>query len=75
MWEAEIPQPTIVEGGAVFARMRQPGGDRRVAMAKVAHRCSNVQSFGQRGQQLRNALGRGFEAVERGHPEGRSAGY
>jgi hypothetical protein len=35
-------------------------------MAKHAHRCSTIQSFGQRGQNLPNALGRGFEAVEWG---------
>jgi hypothetical protein len=50
----------------MFARPREPSRDHRLPMAKHTHRCSTVQSFGQSGQNFRNAPERGFEAVHRG---------
>ncbi len=73
--QVEIVKDAVVERGTVLAGARHPGGDGGVPMAKHAPGGGKREPFRQRGEHHCNPLRCGFEAIERGHPEGRSGGY
>jgi hypothetical protein len=70
MRQVEVLSDAVVECRTVFTSTPQPGGDRGMAVAKDPYRRCHIHPFRKRGQHLRNALGCGFDAVQRCHPEG-----
>jgi len=62
----QVAKNMVVERRAVCPSPRQPGGNGGVAMPKHPHGGRYIQAFGQRRQHVTDALGRRFEAVERG---------
>src|SRR5262245_58315947 len=77
MRQVELLEEVVVECRTVFTRTGQPGGDCGMAMAKDPYCRCDIHPFRKRGQHLRNALGCGFEPVQRcisARAEGRVAG-
>jgi hypothetical protein len=68
--EVQPLSDALVQRRAVRARVHHPSRDRGMAMAEHAHGRGHAQPFGQRRQYFGNAVGGGFEPIERGHPEG-----
>src|SRR5262245_6496791 len=68
--ELEIPQPTRMEHGTVFARTHHPSCDGRMPMSKHAHCSSDGESFRQRSEHFTHPLRWGFQAIERGMAAG-----
>ncbi len=77
MRQVKVLEDAVVECRTVFTRTGQPTRDRGMAVAKDPYCRCDIDPFRKRGQHLRNALGCGFEAVQRrvsARAEGRVAG-
>ncbi len=61
----QVPQGAVVRRRAMHAGPYEPGGDGGVAMAKDARGCGHIQPFRKRREDFANAVGRGFEAIQR----------
>jgi hypothetical protein len=70
MRQVKVLEDAVVECRTVFTRTGQPPRDGGMAVAKDPYCRCDIDPFRKRGQHLRNALGCGFEAVQRRHPEG-----
>lgn len=68
--QVQVLSDAVVQGRAVLPSTGEPGGDGSMLVAEDPHRGRDIQSFGQRREDLTHALGWGFEAIERSHPEG-----
>src|SRR5262245_29123604 len=66
MCQEEATAEVVVQGCAVLPGARQPSPKGWLAMSEHARGGGQLQSFGERGQHLSKALGRCFQAIERG---------
>jgi hypothetical protein len=73
MRQPKAAAEVVVHRCAVLPGARQPGHKGALAMAEHAHSGGHREPFGERGQHLSNAVGRGFQAIEWRHPEGTRA--